>query len=130
MNGAKEGSVQYFGSKFIWDRAVTPALWHALQYAIYIPHPHSFAVMLQDAPGTWTKHMHESHSVPFYYNQQTGRSQFMTPVSCSWFKAMLDGHPVYTNSITHQAVWKRPPALSWKLLYAPGDREACDFVSS
>ena len=90
----------------------------------HTPREHWFALTLQDAPGTWTKHMHETHAIPFYYNKETGRSQFMTPPSCAWSKAMLDGHPVYTNSITHQALWRRPPALSWKLLHAPGDRES------
>lgn len=72
--------------------------------------------------------MHETHAIPFYYSRTTGLSQFMTPPSCAWSKSTLDGHPVYTNSITHQATWIRPPALSWKLLHAPGG-EACDFVS-
>lgn len=82
------------------------------------------AAAFEDAPGTWTKHMHESHAMPFYYNTATGRSQFMTPPSCAWVKSMLDGHPVYTNTITHQSSWKRPAALSWKLLHAPGEHEA------
>jgi hypothetical protein len=83
---------------------------------------------LQDSPGTWTRHVHEAHAVPFYYNRGTGQSQFMVPTSCAWHKASVDGHPIYTNYVTHQAVWNRPPALAWKLLHAPGDQST--YVTS
>lgn len=80
------------------------------------------AVSVQDAPGTWTRHVHDSNPVPFYYNKKTGDSYYTAPPSCSWTRTNVDSHPMYVNSVTHETKWSRPPALCWKLLHAPGQR--------
>lgn len=62
----------------------------------------------EDAPGTWTRHMAEEHESPYYHNDATGESRFMPPPSCAWEETLLDGHPIYVNSITHQSTYLVP----------------------
>eukprot|EP00892_Ulva_mutabilis_P003570 jgi/Ulvmu1/1585/UM111_0013.1 len=79
------------------------------------------AMDFEDAPGTWTRHVQDSNPVPYYHNKKTVETRYSVPPSCAWTRNILDGHPVYVNTVTHQAVWARPPALCWKLLHAPGE---------
>ena len=71
---------------------------------------------VQDAPGTWLRHVDEKSGVPFYHNKDARTSQYAPPPSCAWSKGYRDGKPVYTNAVTRQRVWMAPKALAWKFL--------------